>query len=294
MFEPIKPSNISQCAQKIFPLNSEAIFHRFYYLIKMSDVLLSFRCFTVQDGQVQIVEAVLGHGLTLQCHLPDVEDVSSVTVRWERWATYHGAGFDATDSGLARRRRRRRLIHQSIGSALRFASISQEDEGLYRCVGTGLIVDTAVDESRRRQLVDNDSPSLISTSLDQLDDVTIVSSSAINDEQQSGEGVTSSTTSTTITDDDDDDDGGVSSTTTPVYGSFIYLRIQGKIIKKTIAILSRLSFAVSACDPRYESSDCLMVRVSICLDGKQLCRRFKHTFCKKKRKNCFFFVTGLS
>ena len=39
-----------------------------------------------------------------------------------------------------------------------------------------------------------------------------------------------------------------------------------------------------ACDPRYESSDCLMVRVSICLDGKQLCRRFKHTFCKKKKK----------
>ena len=218
MFEPIKPSNISQCAQKIFPLNSEAIFHRFYYLIKMSDVLLSFRCFTVQDGQVQIVEAVLGHGLTLQCHLPDVEDVSSVTVRWERWATYHGAGFDATDSVLARRRRhrRRRLIHQSIGSALRFASISQEEEGLYRCVGTG-------------QLVDNDSPTLISTSLDQLDNVTIVSSSAINDEQQSGEGVASSTTSTTIT---DDDDGVSTATTTQVYGSFIYLRIQGKIIKK--------------------------------------------------------------
>lgn len=175
--------------------------------------------------------------MTLQCHLPDVENVSSVTVRWERWATYHGADFDAT--GLARRRRRRRrLIHQSIGSALRFTSISQEDEGLYRCVGTGLIVD-------------NDSPSLISTSLDQLDDVTIVSSSAINDEQQSGEGVTSSTTSTTIT----DDDGGVSSTTTtttPVYGSFIYLRIQGKIIKtknKTIASIYYLC-AVSACgDP---------------------------------------------
>ncbi|EFX80185.1 putative Neurospecific receptor kinase protein [Daphnia pulex] len=200
----------------------------------------------VQDGPVETVEAAVGHGLTLQCHLPDVANVSSaVTVRWERWATYHGAGPDANESKprtgeslvVARRRRRRRhhhhhhrrrsrrLIHQ--GSALRFASISEADEGLYRCVGSSsssssFIDSTSVDEGGRGEL--DDPRSLILDHPD-ADNVTIVS--AINDTEQQSGVVTSPST-------DDGGDGGddprvVTTSTpssTPVYGSFIYLRVQ--------------------------------------------------------------------
>ena len=188
----------------------------------------------MRDGQVETVEAVVGHGLTLECHLPDAANASSAaTVRWERWATDHGAGAEASESKprtgeslLARRRRRRhhhgrrsrRLIHQ--GSALRFASISEEDEGLYRCVGSSsgaLITDS---DEGGRQL---DDPR--SLTLDPPDAVAVVS--AINDTEQQSGVVTSPATTTTTT---SGDDPGVSSAS-PVYGSFIHLRVQGKSIE---------------------------------------------------------------
>lgn len=188
----------------------------------------------VQDGQVQTVEAVLGHGLTLQCHLPDMEDKSGLTIRWQRWATHRGAVHDDAELTAERvvrrrrhhRRRSRRLIHQSTGSALRFASISEEDEGLYRCVASSTSssvdnIETSVDDEGRDQSFNdtqNDRHSLVSKpTLDQLDVDNATSVSAINDvEQQSGEAA-ALTSSITATD-----------TTSTVYGSFIYLRIQGK------------------------------------------------------------------
>lgn len=186
----------------------------------------------VQDGQVQTVEAVLGHGLTLQCHLPDMEDKSGLTIRWQRWATHRGAVHDDAELTAERvvrrrrhhRRRSRRLIHQSTGSALRFASISEEDEGLYRCVASSTSssvdnIETSVDDEGRDQSFNdtqNDRHSLVSKpTLDQLDVDNATSVSAINDvEQQSGEAA-ALTSSITATD-----------TTSTVYGSFIYLRIQ--------------------------------------------------------------------
>lgn len=200
----------------------------FFFLVKFSLILIQFFChpaLLVQDGQVQTVVAVLGHGLTLLCHLPNIEDESGLTIRWQRWATYHGAGLDTDDSGtsLVRRRRHRRryrrLVHQSTGSALRFASISEEDEGLYRCVASSssLVdnIETAIEEGRYHPVNDTKIESLISKSLldQQVDNGTIVP--AINDIEQSGEGgaVTSSISDTI---------------TSTVYGSFIYLRIQGK------------------------------------------------------------------
>lgn len=201
----------------------------------------------MQDGPVETVEAAVGHGLTLQCHLLDVANVSSaVTVRWERWATYHGAGPDANESKprtgeslvVARRRRRhrrrsRRLIHQ--GSALRFASISEADEGLYRCVGSSsssssFIDSASVDEGGRGEL--DDPGSLTLDQPDDADNVTIVS--AINDTEQQSGVVTSPSTDGYGGDGGDDPRVVTTSTlsSTTVYGSFIYLRVQGKSIQQ--------------------------------------------------------------
>ncbi|XP_057373378.1 tyrosine-protein kinase transmembrane receptor Ror2-like [Daphnia carinata] len=177
----------------------------------------------VQDGQVETVEAVLGDGLTLQCHLPDMEDKPGLTIRWQRWATYRGAVHDDAElksEGLVRRRRRhhhhrrsRRLIHQSTGSALRFASISEEDEGLYRCVASSSVDNVGTSLVEGDQSL-NDSDSHVSKpTLDQLDNATDVS--AIDDVQQASQGGAALTSSITAT-----------STTSTVYGSFIYLRIQ--------------------------------------------------------------------
>lgn len=224
------------------------LLYRVSYFISYCNVFFFFYFFTVfdlktkrfvlyllvQDGQVQTVEAVLGHGLTLQCHLPDMEDKSGLTIRWQRWATHRGAVHDDAELTAERvvrrrrhhRRRSRRLIHQSTGSALRFASISEEDEGLYRCVASSTSssvdnIETSVDDEGRDQSFNdtqNDRHSLVSKpTLDQLDVDNATSVSAINDvEQQSGEAA-ALTSSIAATD-----------TTSTVYGSFIYLRIQGK------------------------------------------------------------------
>ena len=178
--------------------------------------------FPVQDGQVQTVEAVSGRGLTIQCHLPDgVEDI-----RWERWATYHGAGLDATGSLssippterlLRRRRRRHRLVGESTGgsAALRFASITERDEGLYRCAAsivsaihptttrstTVAAAEAASDASDEFDSRNDTEPSFVLTS-EQVasSDVTVVSPVNVARQQQ----------------------------VTTVYGSFIFVRVQGR------------------------------------------------------------------
>ena len=177
--------------------------------------------FPVQDGQVQTVEAVSGRGLTIQCHLPDgVEDI-----RWERWATYHGAGLDATGSLssippterlLRRRRRRHRLVGESTGgsAALRFASITERDEGLYRCAAsivsaihptttrsTTVAAEAASDASDEFDSRNDTEPSFVLTS-EQVasSDVTVVSPVNVARQQQ----------------------------VTTVYGSFIFVRVQGR------------------------------------------------------------------
>jgi hypothetical protein len=117
---------------------------------------------------------------------------------------------------------------------LRFASISEADEGLYRCVGSSssssFIDSASVDEGGRGEL--DDPGSLILDQPDDADNVTIVS--AINDTEQQSGVVTSPSTDGYGGDGGDDPRVITTSTlsSTPVYGSFIYLRVQGKSIQQ--------------------------------------------------------------
>jgi hypothetical protein len=138
------------------------------------------------------------------------------------------------------RRRSGRLIHQ--GSALRFASISEADEGLFRCVGTSssssFIDSASVDEGGRGEL---DDPGSLMLDQPDADNVTIVSATD-DTEQQSG--VVTSPSTDGYGGDGGDDPRIVTTSTpsfTPVYGSFIYLRVQGKSIQDPSPAFPKLS-----------------------------------------------------
>lgn len=194
------------------------------------------------------MEAVLGRGLTIQCHLPGIDRdgdgdgqvsyiISSTNIvrSWERWS-YQGAGpvpaavgrtkQEEPSRSSSRRRlrhsRHRRLVsskqEQHGAASLRFASIREEDEGLYRCAGGSSI-----------------SPTPTPTTTTGISDAVTEEFNRANDQDDNGNGnTTSSSSSESLTPSDGDDvsvakqrPGPVTTQTTTIYGSFIYVRVQG-------------------------------------------------------------------
>ncbi len=198
----------------------------------------------MRDGEVQTVEAVLGRGLTIQCHLPgidDGDDGDDLVRSWQRWPYhyYHqgaGPGRPTEEEPSSSRRRRRRLrrrhrhrrVVSPFGAALRFASIREEDEGLYRCAGSYST------SQRPRPRFPADISSSSSGGGDDDDDVEFNRPNDPDDNKDNKTTSESLTPSPSTTDGIEDDVSvaeqrpELATTTTTIYGSFIYVRVQGR------------------------------------------------------------------
>lgn len=175
------------------------------------------------------MDAVAGRGLVLECHLSQLQNwTGKLTFYWERWA---GSSRIPATSRRRRHHRHRRLIHQeeTSGAALRLASIGQQDEGLYRCVASILsarpVVPARLSDDNVDRVVTNatridpvaDNGTLIQDIVIEEDDIDL--------EEESGQKFESKT----------------------LYGSFIYVRLQGKWRRPIVYCPSRLYCCCSCC-----------------------------------------------
>lgn len=199
------------------------------------------------------MDAVLGQALVIECHLPGSVDASwlaTARLKWERWTTttvqQHGAGPLLDDATHSRRRRRHRRGRQPIrhpsdgGAALRFSSISERDEGLYRCVASASS-SSAISASK----ISHSTSASISSSEPTLLAVTPEEgAAAATTRQLSGDGddngiefINEVLASDNLTESDpqqrdqEEDNPSVleqfSEPVTVVYGPFTYIRVQG-------------------------------------------------------------------